>query len=49
MKKIIKIIAGTIGFCIATFIAHRYLNIEANPAHLFFMVGGLITGVLISD
>ncbi len=49
MKKIINVILGTIGLCVATFIAHRYLNIEANPEHLFFMFGGLLVGVLISD
>ena len=48
MKKITSVIAGTLGLCFATFIAHRYLNIEANIAHLYFMVVGLLVGVLIN-
>ena len=49
MSKSKKIILGSIGFVIATIIADKLLNIDANPSHLFFMIGGLITGVLISD
>ena len=49
MSKLKTIILGSIGFIIATIIADNFLNIEANPTHLFFLIGGLITGVIISD
>jgi hypothetical protein len=49
MNKLSKIIIGSIGLCIATFICDKFLNIEANPSHLFFMIGGLVTGILISN
>ena len=49
MSKLKIIIVGIVGVIIATIITDRFLNIEANPSHLFFLMNGLILGVLISD
>jgi hypothetical protein len=49
MSKLEKIIVGGVGVVIAVVIADKFLNIEANISHLFFMIGGLVVGVIISD
>jgi uncharacterized membrane protein YeaQ/YmgE (transglycosylase-associated protein family) len=49
MRKLGKITLGIIGLTVASFICNYFFEIQPNAGRLFFYIGGLTTGVIISD
>jgi hypothetical protein len=47
MNKLRTILTGITAACIATYLADKLFGIDFNLGNLYFIIGGMITGVLI--